>query len=77
MPAELAMLRRFAGMFKDLNAAACALFIGLSSSAQARWLIKVSMCSPETSSNALRPSRFMPVSTMTSQASPVGRQRAT
>ena len=51
MPALLARLRRFAGTCAAISAKAARWrsFIGTSSSAQARWLIKVSISSPSSS----------------------------
>jgi hypothetical protein len=84
MPAELARLSRFADVrpARPASAARWRSFIGWSSSAQARWLISVSIASPSSSpaatSSMLTPRRFMPVSTITSHGSPpASRQRAT
>ncbi len=76
MPAELARLIRRAPVAPASAAKSvrCRAFIALSSSAQARWLMSVSIASPSSSPSRTSatdtPSRFIPVSTMTSHAPP-------
>jgi hypothetical protein len=82
MPAELARLSRFAEVrpASAASASRCCALSGTSSSALARWLISVSMTSPSSSPPRSpptdTPSRFMPVSTITSHGPPPARASA-